>query len=313
MDEESVGPLFPIGAVAERTGLSTHVLRAWERRYGAVVPRRVEGGGRVYDDADIIKLRLLKRATDSGHLIGGIANLSNEKLLELLRDGSSPRLRQRKGDAKVQMAEILASLDAMDGSQVHGLLMRSLVMMGSERFIGELVVPLLYKVGELWHSGSIFPVHEHLFSAALRRVLDWMMEQLAVVGGGPTLVTTTPLGQRHEMGALVSGVVAAEEGWRVEYLGADLPADDIARAATGADARAIALSVVHETSLDELRAELSTLHSKLEGDVTILVGGRAALEYREALVAEGVIFVPDLGSLRGHLRRLAQDHHQETG
>ena len=77
-------PRYPIGEVARRTGLSPHVLRAWERRYGVVSPSRRTGGGRLYSSADILRLRLLRRLTGAGHPIGEIASLPSDTLLALL-------------------------------------------------------------------------------------------------------------------------------------------------------------------------------------------------------------------------------------
>jgi MerR family transcriptional regulator, light-induced transcriptional regulator len=76
---------YGIGAVAKLTGLSDHVIRVWERRYGAVVARRAANGRRMYDAADVEKLRLLKALTDRGVSIGQIADESVEALRERSR------------------------------------------------------------------------------------------------------------------------------------------------------------------------------------------------------------------------------------
>ena len=60
----------PIAVAAERTGLTQDVLRVWERRYGAVKPKRGANGQRVYTDADLEQLRLLHAATHAGRSIG---------------------------------------------------------------------------------------------------------------------------------------------------------------------------------------------------------------------------------------------------
>ncbi|PKL92294.1 MAG: transcriptional regulator, partial [Gemmatimonadetes bacterium HGW-Gemmatimonadetes-1] len=60
--------------VAERTGLSRDVLRAWERRYGAVSPARSDGGQRLYSDEDIERFRLLAAATQHGRTISLVAD-----------------------------------------------------------------------------------------------------------------------------------------------------------------------------------------------------------------------------------------------
>ena len=87
---------YRIGAVARLTGLSEHLIRVWERRYGAVQPNRTESGLRLYTEAEVTRLRWLKRATERGHAIGGIAALDTRQLerrggeaaAEVLVDGS---------------------------------------------------------------------------------------------------------------------------------------------------------------------------------------------------------------------------------
>ncbi|MDL1950237.1 MerR family transcriptional regulator, partial [Acidobacteria bacterium ACD] len=49
-DDET--PRHRIGAVARLTGISTHALRVWERRYGTLKPQRSDGGDRLYSDGD---------------------------------------------------------------------------------------------------------------------------------------------------------------------------------------------------------------------------------------------------------------------
>lgn len=72
--------LYPIGAVAALTGLSTNTIRAWERRYDAVIPERSAAGGRRYSDEDVERLQLLRRLTQDGCSIGTVASLGTEEL-----------------------------------------------------------------------------------------------------------------------------------------------------------------------------------------------------------------------------------------
>ena len=73
-------PRYPLRAVIRRTGLTADVIRAWERRYGAVSPSRSEGGQRLYSEHDVIRLSLLRKATAEGHSIGEIARLDDASL-----------------------------------------------------------------------------------------------------------------------------------------------------------------------------------------------------------------------------------------
>ena len=76
-------PRHPVRLVASRTGLSPHVLRAWERRYGVVAPHRSAGGQRLYSDHDVERLRQLRQLTGRGHSISRIASLSLADLQRL--------------------------------------------------------------------------------------------------------------------------------------------------------------------------------------------------------------------------------------
>ena len=75
---------FAIGAVSRLLGISTHALRKWETRYGAISPARSEGGDRRYSEDDVDRLARLATLVGQGHAIGAIASLSDEALDDLL-------------------------------------------------------------------------------------------------------------------------------------------------------------------------------------------------------------------------------------
>src|SRR5688572_26040939 len=295
---------IPIGAVAQQTGLSQHVLRIWERRYAAVEPKRRADGVRLYEEADVEKLALLRRVTESGYAIGRVAALTTSQLGELLKKAApaSPTLERSRSEANGEVAEILKAVESMNGVRVNDLLMRSLVSRGAERFVMDVLPPLLNQTGGLWQNGSICPAHEHLLSASLQRILGWTMSQLTVPVDAPVIVAATPSGQRHEMGALMCGILAASNGWRIEYLGPDLPVADIVRAATETGAIAVALSVVHRTTGDSLPREIQALRNSLDGDVEILIGGREGWRHRNALRGIGATTLNSLEDFRDNLR-----------
>lgn len=84
IERDSSVPQFPMRVVVRRTGLNASLLRAWERRYGAVEPGRSGGGQRLYSEDDIRKLALLREAVDAGHNISSVAELSLEGLRDLV-------------------------------------------------------------------------------------------------------------------------------------------------------------------------------------------------------------------------------------
>ncbi|MDZ7939133.1 MAG: MerR family transcriptional regulator [Rhodoferax sp.] len=86
-----------IGAVSALSGIPVSTLRIWEIRYATFQPRLSEGGQRLYSDDDVLRATLLKRLTERGHTISGIANLDTGRLNTLLQQQNTS---QRHDHAK---------------------------------------------------------------------------------------------------------------------------------------------------------------------------------------------------------------------
>lgn len=303
------GVLHPIGVVARRTGINEHTIRAWERRYEAVSPERTEGGQRLYSDADVLRLRLLKHATDQGHPIGHVARLPTAELVELA--GAEPAAPAAPGPEAATAASeriqeaCLSALQRLDGGAVHDALMRAVVTETPGRFVDVVAVPLLQRIGAMWVRGELRPSQEHVFSVAMRRVLSWLTDSVPAPRGAQTLLLSTTAGQRHEFGAMLAGVVAVDAGWRVVYLGADLPAEEIVAGARATGATAVAVSAMVPDEAVSLTDELRVIRDGLPESALLLAGGAGAQREAAALRAMGVKVVPDFDTLRAMLRAVA--------
>ena len=301
-------PRHPIRVVARRTGITLHVLRAWERRYAVVEPGRTEGGQRLYSDADIERLKLLRDAVASGRSISQVAPLGETALAELVAQdraaggGAAPTSEPESGTEIARyLSASLAAAERMDDDALHRVLLRALVSLRPLDFIEGLIQPLLYEVGERWHRGQLRPSHEHAVSIAVRRVLTFLLSAYEPKADAPTLVTTTITGDPHEFGAMLASVLAGEAGWRVLYLGASLPADEIARAAAVSGASAVAVSAVDDRGADLLVREFERLRAQLPDRVRLLAGGRAVEQYATQLAPIAGLEVIDLQELRERL------------
>lgn len=298
-----------IRTVSERTGLSPEVLRVWERRYAAVEPVRSEGGQRLYSDREVEKLRLLRRVTQAGRAIGVVAGMSVEELTRMALEDDEARVRLeerevRSRDRAIAQARDLAMLQTrrLDASGLETLLRRTVVVSGMPTFLEEVAAPFMRVVGEAWHEGRITAAHEHLATRVVQRVIEGSIAELSAVDGAPAIVLATPAGERHEMGALLAAAAAAAEGWRIYYLGADLPAADIAATAEAVDARAVAVSVVFVEDREAAAGELRELRRRLSASTGLVVGGGASEEAAEGLGVEGMLVTSDLDELRATLR-----------
>ena len=297
----------PIGVVSRRTGLKPDLIRAWERRYGAVAPGRSDTRRRFYSDADIARLQLLKRVLDTGRSIGQVANLSVEELEGLVASEPAAEAGPSSPNGEVADAYLEACLAAARRLEVGELelcLQRASVALSRTSLLEKLMVPLLHRIGELWHSGELRPTHEHVASAVVRSFLGGMYHAFDVPATAPHLLVTTPPRQRHELGALMAAAVAAGEGWRVTYLGPDLPPEEIAAAAREKGVPAVALSLVYPPDDPLLADELRRLRRLLGPSIAVIAGGRACQAYGPVLDEIGAVRVVDLPGLRRELDRL---------
>jgi DNA-binding transcriptional MerR regulator/methylmalonyl-CoA mutase cobalamin-binding subunit len=301
--EEATVPRHPIGVVADRTNLSQDVLRVWERRYGVVEPGRSSSGQRLYSDADIERLRLLSLATGAGRSISLIAPLPTPELERMVREDTEARAAIPERDRAVEVvADVvepaIQRAIALDGPGLDALLRRALVTTGLPSFLETVATPLLTRVGNEWHSGRLSPAQEHLASAVVQRVIMTAMQSVTAHPDAPNLVIATPAGERHELGAIIAAAAAAAEGWRITYLGADLPAGDIADSAIRSGAQAVGLSIIYIADRGRVMREIETLRARLPATISLFLGGAASLSLGRI---EGVRPLPDLGELRSVL------------
>lgn len=300
----------PIGVAAERTGVSTELIRAWERRYGATEPARGSGGQRLYSDADLERLSLLRRATEGGRSIGQVARLSQHVLSELVRGDEAARAERREWTGEDALAGAVDDLEAealaLAGDSLERALRDLLLELGFVPFVEEVAAPLLRRLGDGWHAGRVSPAQEHLASAAVRRVLDSARDVTAGrAEEGHTAVVSTFPGERHEAGALVVAAAAGLAGWRVVYLGADLPVAALAEAALETGARAVCVSVTLAGAERDIRDTFRALRTALPSHVEVYAGGPAVAADPEMLEGFGVLCPPSLSALTSALRRQA--------
>jgi DNA-binding transcriptional MerR regulator len=323
IDEER----HPIQVVTRRTGLSPDVLRAWERRYGAVHPRRSAGKRRLYSDGDIERLLLLRRATLGGRSIGQVAALETRRLRDLVEadqqaaaaaptEPSAAPLPQREAPERREVAleeaplepsrlldAALAATAALDVAGLEDALTRAVVSMSPTRTIDELLVPLMQRVGDRWQDGELRIVNEHVATAVARTFLGHLARHHDY-SAAPTIVGCTLRGQRHELGTLTAIVTAISCGWNAVWLGGELPAPEIASAVRQLRARAVAIGFTFPAGDPAVHSELEELRRLLER-VPILAGGAAAPSYAGTLSAIGARRINDMAALREALRDLA--------
>ena len=307
-DDEVVG--LPVRVVIERTGLSADVLRAWERRYGVVRPRRSAGGQRLYSADEVERLTLLRAATQAGHSIAEVSQL-DVAALEALTEPAAPARNatpDTESDAVVRAA--MAATERLDGAAIETELKRAALQFGVRTLVDRIVGGFLREVGTRWHRGDISPAHEHLASTAVRSILAWAMASHNPSRRAPRLLVATPAGELHEFGAMLAATAAVEEGWQVTYLGPNLPAKVIANAARQSEARAVVVSAVAPGATGML-GELRAIARALPNNVRLLAGGAAIEKHARPLERSGIRVLSDMTAFRRALRSLRESGRVE--
>lgn len=301
---------YLISTVSKRSGVKSDLVRAWERRYQAVTPMRTTGGHRVYTDQDIARLKLLNQATNNGHSISQIAQYSLDELKVLLNNEGSDQVAVSAigGSERVFLTEdyiekCYSAILAFDAKGLEAHFENALVELGVEPFIENLLTPLLTLVGERWRTGELRPVHEHMTSSIIRSLTYILRNNNPSPVNAPKMIVSTPIGQLHELGAMLAAVMAELKGWQVTYLGANLPAEEIAAAVRFTDACAVTISISFSSDDLVIPREIRRLKKLIGSSVALIAGGRAAAHYKAVLDEVGVLNIQSYD----HFRQILDD------
>ncbi|WP_131103220.1 B12-binding domain-containing protein [Ornithinimicrobium sufpigmenti] len=264
-------PTMRIGELAARTGVSVHVLRVWERRYGLLTPSRSAGGYRMYGPQDEWRVRETARLREEGMPAAQAAATALQasrrlppELDDLVStdgaatdqdgqagsddDGGVSRLRER----------LLQAIGEFDGTAAQAILDVALEHLGVEDAIAKIVMPVLHETGDRWAAGRFTVAQEHFASNLIRTRLS-SLSLAWDAGTGPLAVLACPSGERHDLGLLAFGVVLGRAGWRVRYLGADTPLSTLGSAVQTLEPDLVVLSAVRAQPLEEAADHLAEL------------------------------------------------------
>ena len=240
-------------------GVPEATLRAWERRYELLQPERTSGGFRLYSRADERRIRSMQ-----AHMARGIAaaEAAGLALSESAVDVEPP---QRPA---ALVAALLESAEAFDATRFDVMLDAALAL-GHVVAIRDVVLPLLGEIGQRWERSQISVGHEHFASHLVERRLLGLAKGWEA-GRGPLALLACPSGERHTLGLVCFGIVLAERGWRISYLGADTPVDQILDVSGSMSPNVVILCALDRQHLTNSVAAITELatrrHTILAGD-----------------------------------------------
>ncbi len=242
----SIEPIYNTKAVVQRTTVPADTLRAWERRYGVPSPQRTTSGHRSYSERDIALINWLRQQTESG--------LSISQAVSLLETDTQPTSESTALDTL--RSECLEALLAFDQQQADEIINRATMLYPIEHVCIELFQALLYTVGAGWHNRTISVAQEHAVSAYVQVRLGALMHMAQVSSPRGHIMLACAPGEQHDIGLQMVALFLLRRGWKVTYLGSNLPGDDLINtvqtvqpqllglSAATAESRAIALVVL---------------------------------------------------------------------
>jgi DNA-binding transcriptional MerR regulator len=304
MDHEKEAAVLRIGELSRRVGVSEHVLRAWESRYGLLKPVRSAGGYRLYSEDDQSRVRRMQV-----HLAGGLAaaeaaraaiaedartSPTDETAGPVVSEGAGPGADRTAGGGAVTVAGAAAraslsssadalrqALDEMNEPAAQTILDRLLTDFTVEAVLRDVVLPYLHDLGDRWERGEVSVAQEHFASHVVRGRLAGLARGWGN-GSGPRALLACPPDEQHDLALLVFGIVLNRGGWRVEFLGGSTPMQDTLQVTTQIHPSLVVLTASLSERFASVTAELAAL---AELAPVVLAGAGASAELAKSVGA----------------------------
>jgi DNA-binding transcriptional MerR regulator/methylmalonyl-CoA mutase cobalamin-binding subunit len=280
IDKSKMEKLISIGELARLTGITTHTLRMWEKRYGTPHSQRLPSGHRRYPKEDVPRLRAIAKALESGYRASKVVSGTLEELHGLmeLKPILDPNLKSNheyeNSSNELLIERWIKGIHEYDDDCLiqgfHGQWNKS----GPLKFIIKYMIPLIERVGKGWESDELSISQEHFATECINSFLTPKWRQLNSRKEGWSLLMATLPGETHNLGLLMSAVVASLSGAKIIYLGLDTPLEDIILTANNFNPKLLCLSISTGKKLLDTEDCLLKIKTELNKNVTLISGGK---------------------------------------
>jgi MerR family transcriptional regulator, light-induced transcriptional regulator len=225
-------PKFTIKAVCSQTGIRPVTLRAWERRHEVLTPHRSDNRYRLYSERDVAILHWIKNRIESGVSISSAVN----EMRNMIKNGIYPEAILPGPSIITTPGNVLPGeyVDQLYDALIHHDEARSSDLMRSisssfelHTMCTDILIPVLVGIGEAWYNGKIRVATEHFASSFIRGKLMSIMQTYPIRRNTPRILLGCGPTEQHEIGGLMLATMLRGSGYRVEFLGPDLPIEDL--------------------------------------------------------------------------------------
>ena len=229
-------PVYNTRAVVHRTGVPADTFRAWERRHGIPKPERTAGNQRLYSERDVSVISWLRDQTRRGLTISqAVALYSAEAAINTSHvpshPGRAPSVSPVTGGPAEQFrryqSAMIAALSVFDAAGAERVLEDAIALGTVEQVCLNVLEPVLVEVGDYWERGETSVSVEHFATAFVLRKFGALFNVSAPDSGRGPIIAACIEGESHEVGLLLISLLLSRRGYRVIYLGPNLPIADL--------------------------------------------------------------------------------------
>ena len=273
--EVSVAAADPRGALHIRevvriTGLRREQLYMWQRRYGFPAPLRDGFGDRVYPPDQVARLKLIKQLLSEGWRAGAVVPLTEsvlQSMLGLTVEDPAPLA------GEIESAVRLLAQHRIGELQNH--LSKLLVGQGMRKFLETTLIPLNEAVHERVVRGGMQNFQELRFADLAQRLLRDVTRLVRPTRDTHQVLLATPPNDPNQLGLAILELLLFTEGVNCLTLGAGVPAQEIASAASAYNAGLVVLLFDRGISGKIAGQEIRSLRAELPPKLPLVVSGRA--------------------------------------
>ncbi len=225
--------MYTMSQVETLSGIKSHTLRVWEKRYDLLKPERSTSNIRYYSDAEVRKLLNIKILLNNGYRISTIDNLSEKDFHAQVLDIGSEFSDKFEDDVN----RLIISMLELDEAVFNEIFKKNVLSNGLLSTFTNLIYPFLNQVGMLWSTNKTIPSQEHFMSNLIRQKIIAEIDDITISDeNAPKIIMFLSEKEDHEIGLLLAYLIAKKMGFRVYYLGQNVPLNNIQQIAkmTGA-------------------------------------------------------------------------------
>ena len=263
---------YSIADLEKLSGIKSHTIRIWEKRYDLLIPKRTLTNIRCYDDEQLRKILNVSLLIENGLKISKIAKLNSDEINKKIDGISTSNL----GYKSIINKLILDSLE-FNESNFEELISELILKIGFSETYKNILIPLLNKLGVLWTIGDIYPANEHFLSNLINKKMYASIDSVNTdLSLNKKVLLFTPPWEDHNFCLLYAEYIFRKSGYSAINIGQAISINSLRSCIKKINPDIICTSLIVGHKEAKMQAFADELW-KIKNNATILIGGNMSL------------------------------------